>query len=184
VASRLTRLLDQAGKRGRVPRKLPVYYTENGWQTNPPDRLFGVPLVQQAAYINQSDWIAYKSSRIRSVAQYKLIDDVPQGAFQSGVRLTDGSAKPSYAAYRLPIWVSGRGAKVRVYGQVRPAEDSAPLQVELQHAAGAGSAFQTVQVVAVKSRKGTFTVPVSIQGGLWRLRWNGIVSREAEVAPR
>jgi hypothetical protein len=22
------------------------------------------------------------------------------------------------------------------------------------------------------------------QGGLWRLRWNGIVSREAEVAPR
>ena len=37
VASRLTKLLDQAGKAGRVPKKLPVYWTENGWQTNPPD---------------------------------------------------------------------------------------------------------------------------------------------------
>jgi hypothetical protein len=184
VLSRLTRLLDQAGKAGRIPKKLPVYYTENGWQTNPPDRLFGVQLAQQAAYINQSDWIAYKSGRVKTVAQYKLVDDVPQGSFQSGVRLTDGTAKPSYDAYRLPIWVSGTGAKATVYGQVRPAGDSTPVQVELQHAAGSGSAFQTVQVVNVASRKGTFTVPVANQGGLWRLRWNGIVSREAEVAPR
>jgi len=184
VASRLTRLLDQAGKAGRVPRKLPVFYTENGWQSNPPDRLFGVTLLQQAAYINQSDWIAYRSSRIRTVAQYKLIDDVPQGAFQSGVRLTNGAPKPSYDAYRLPIWVSGRGARVTVYGQVRPAADSAPLQVEVQRAAGAGSAFQTVRVVDVKSRKGAFRVSVASKGGLWRLRWNGIVSREAQAAPR
>jgi hypothetical protein len=184
VFKRLTRLLDQAGKAGRIPRKLPVWYTENGWQTNPPDRIFGVSLLQQAEYVNQSDWIAYKSKRIKAVAQYKLVDDVPQGSFQSGLRLADGTAKPAYAAYRLPIWVSGTGAQATLYGQVRPAADGAALSVDVQRAARPGAAFQTVQTVAVSSRKGQFKVPVANQGGVWRLRWNGLVSREAEVAPR
>jgi hypothetical protein len=184
VASRLERLLDQAGRAGRLPRGLPVYYTENGWQTNPPDRIFGVTLAQQATYIDQSDWIAYKDPRVKTVAQYKLIDDVPQGSFQSGLRTIDGTPKPSYDAYRLPLWVSGRGAQATVYGQVRPADDSTPQTVQIQHASGSGAAFQTVQSVTVSSLKGQFTTKVPNQGGLWRLRWNGIVSREAEVAPR
>ena len=184
VTSRLSRLLDQAGKAGRVPKHLPIYFTEDGFQTNPPDRLFGVTFAQQATYMNQSDWIAYKNPRVRTVAQYKLIDDIPQSSFQTGVRTTNGRPKPSYDAYRLPIWVSGRGAKATVYGQVRPAPDATPEQVEIQHAAKAGAAFQTVLAVAVSSPKGQFTVKVANQGGLWRLRWNGIVSREAEVARR
>ena len=71
-----------------------------------------------------------------------------------------------------------------VYGQVRPADDGAALSVEIQHAAKAGAGFQTVQTVSVTSKKGTFTAPVANQGGVYRLRWNGLVSREAEVAPR
>jgi hypothetical protein len=184
VASRLTSLLDQAGRAGRIPRRLPVFYTENGWQTNPPDRIFGVTLAQQAAYINQSDWIAYRNGRVKAVAQYKLVDDAAQGSFQSGLRTINGAPKPAYDAYRLPIWVAGRGAKATLYGQVRPAADSTPQTVQVQHAAGSGAAFQTVQTVTVGSRTGQFTVKVANQGGLWRLRWNGIVSREAEVAPR
>jgi hypothetical protein len=184
VTSRLTRLLDQAGRRGRIPSKLPIYFTENGWQTNPPDRTFGVSFAQQAAYMNQSDWISYRNRRVRSVSQYEIVDDPLNAAFQTGVRLADGAPKPSYDAYRLPIWVSGKGSKAKVYGQVRPAADSTPQTVEIQHAAGAGSAFQTVQTVTVSSKKGQFTQLVPNQGGLWRLRWNGIVSREAEVAPR
>jgi Cellulase (glycosyl hydrolase family 5) len=184
VTSRLSRLLDQAGRAGRVPSHLPIWFTEDGFQTNPPDRLFGVTFAQQAAYMNQSDWIAYKNSRVKTVAQYKLIDDAAQSSFQTGVRTTGGAAKPSYDAYRLPIWVSGKGSRATVYGQVRPAPDSTSQQVEVQHAAKAGAAFQTVQTVAVGTRKGQFTVKVANQGGLWRLRWNGIVSREAEVAPR
>ena len=34
VASRLTRLLDQAARAKRIPAKLPIHYTEHGWQTN------------------------------------------------------------------------------------------------------------------------------------------------------
>jgi hypothetical protein len=181
VTSRLTKILDQAGRAGRVPKKLPVYFTENGWQTNPPDRVFGVGLNFQAAYMNQSDDIAYRNSRVKAVAQYKLIDDADQGSFQSGVRSINGAPKPSYAAYQLPIWVTKKGSNVTVYGQVRPAADRAALQVEVQHASSAGSAFQTVQTVPVSSLKGQFTVSLPNQGGLWRLRWNGLTSRQAGV---
>ena len=32
-------------------------------------------LARQATYMNQSDWVAFRDRRIRSVAQYKLVDD-------------------------------------------------------------------------------------------------------------
>ena len=78
-------------------------------------------LARQATYINQSDWVAFRDRRIRSVAQYKLVDDPDLGGFQTGLRFASGEPKPSYDAYRLPIWVSRQGSRLRVYGQVRPA---------------------------------------------------------------
>ena len=85
VATRLTRLLDQAARAKRIPAGLPIHYTEHGWQTNPPDRIFGVTDVQQAEYMNQSDWIAYNNARVHTVAQYKIVDDENIGAgFQMG----------------------------------------------------------------------------------------------------
>ena len=183
VPSRLERLLTQAGRASRIPRGLPVYYTEFGFQTNPPDRLFGVRAALQADYINQSDWMAYRDSNVRSVAQYKLVDDFVQSSFQSGLRFLDGSPKPAYEAYRLPIWVTKSGSNVRVYGQVRPAADSTPQQVEIQ-VKPAGGAFTTVQTVAVSSLKGQFLLTLPARPGTWRLSWNGLVSREAKVARR
>jgi hypothetical protein len=67
---------------------------------------------------------------VRSYAQYLLYDDPPrEGAtlteiwsgFQTGLRFTDGRAKPSYEAYRLPIVVQrARGGAVLIWGRVRP----------------------------------------------------------------
>jgi hypothetical protein len=181
--SRLTRLLTQAGRAARIPRSLPILYTEFGFQTNPPDRIFGVRVALQADYINQSDWIAYRSSRVRSVAQYKLVDETALASFQSGLRFIDGSPKPAYDAYRLPIWVTKSGSNVRVYGQVRPAPDSTPQQVEIQ-VKPAGGAFTTVQTITVSSLKGHFLQTLPARPGTWRLSWNGLVSREAKVASR
>ena len=114
---------------------------------------------QQAEYINQSDWIAYKNPRVHTVAQYKIVDDQNIGSgFQMGLRLfATGAPKPAYVAYRLPIWVSGKGANVTVYGQVRPAENGTAQTVDIQNAASAGAAFKTVQTVPVTSANGTFT---------------------------
>lgn len=185
VASRLSRLLDQAARAKRIPAKLPIEYTEHGWQTRP-DLIFGVTDAQQAEYINQSDWIAFKNPRVHTVAQYKIVDDSNIGAgFQMGLRLfANGARKPAYDAYRLPIWVSAKGANVTVYGQLRPAANGTPQTVDVQAAASAGSAFKTVQSVPVTSANGIFTAELPNSGSVWRLSWNGLTSRQAEVAPR
>ena len=168
---RLTRILDAAARAGRLPRRLPVFYTEFGFQTNPPDRLFGVRPRLQAAYINQADWMAWRNPRVRSVAQYKLVDEGTVSSFQSGLRYVDGRAKPSYAAYRLPIWVSGR----RLYGQVRPARNGSRQVVRVQRLRG--GSWRTVKRVVVRSRRGQFVTRIPSRQGPWRLRWTGLVSR-------
>ena len=91
---------------------------------------------------------------------------------------------PAYAAYKLPIWVSGKGADVTVYGQVRPADNGTAQTVDIQVAAAAGAAFKTVQSVPVVTANGIFTAKVPNSGALWRLSWNGITSRQAEVSPK
>ncbi len=181
---RLRRVLDAAARARRIPRRLPVYYTEFGFQTNPPDRIFGVRAALQPAYLNQSDWMAYRDRRVRGVGQYKLVDDAPLPSFQSGLRFGDGRPKPGYAAYRLPIWVSGRGARLRVYGQVRPAANGTPQTVRIQVRPPKGGAFTTVRTVTVRSRRGQFLVRVPRRPGVWRLVWGALVSRVARVAPR
>jgi hypothetical protein len=176
-------VLDAAGRARRIPRRLPVYYTEFGFQTNPPDRLFGVRVKLQARYLNQSDWMASKDPRVRAVAQYKLLDEATLSSFQSGLRFVDGRPKPGYAAYKLPIWVSGRGRSVRVYGQVRPAPNATPQAVQIQ-VRPKGGAFTTVKTVTVRSRYGQFLTRVRRRPGVWRLVSGGLVSREAQVARR
>jgi hypothetical protein len=182
--ARLRRVLDAAARARRIPRRLPVYYTEFGFQTNPPDRIFGVRVALQPAYLNQSDWMAWRDRRVRGVGQYKLVDDAPLPSFQSGLRFGDGRPKPGYAAYRLPIWVSGRGARLRVYGQVRPAANGTPQTVRIQVRPPKGRAFATVRTVTVRSRRGQFLVRVPRRPGVWRLVWGALVSREARAAPR
>ena len=183
-ASRLRRVLDAAARARRIPRRLPVYYTEFGFQTNPPDRIFGVRVALQPSYINQSDWMAYRDRRVRAVSQYKLVDEAALSSFQSGLRFIDGRPKPAYDAYKLPIWVSGRGSRLRVYGQVRPAPDATAQAVQIQVRPPSGGAFATVKTVTVRSRRGQFLVRVPKRAGVWRLAWGGLVSREARVAPR
>jgi hypothetical protein len=189
TGSRLHRLLDQAGRAGRIAKRLPIYYTESGFQTNPPDTIFGVRLPQQATYLNQSDYMAYRDSRVRSMAQYIIVDEVPQSSFQSGLRMADGAPKPSFNAWRLPLWVVKRGSGVRVWGQLRPLADAATGQVDVQRSPD-GSAFTTVQTVTVSSRKGFFSATIpNVSGGTWKLRWTSpagdvIESRAADVAAK
>jgi hypothetical protein len=188
-AGRLERILDAAARLGRIPRRLPIHYTEHGFQSNPPDVTFGVPLARQAAYMNQSDWIAFRDPRVRTVAQYKLVDDPVVSSFQSGVRFTDRRPKPAYDAYRLPLWIARKGAaRLRVYGQVRPLAPGAATRVELQNAPLGGGAFRTVATLAVGSHPFLRTVPRF--EGRFRLAWTPpdggppLYSRAATIAPR
>jgi hypothetical protein len=166
----LYRVLDQGAKRKRIGKGAPVFLTEYGIQTKPPDR-FGVSLGTQALYINQADWMAYRDGRIRSVSQYELVDPADPNTFNTGLRLNNGNAKPSLAAYRLPIWVSSG----RVWGQVRAASGGT---AEIQWRSSSKRSFKKYKTVKLNAR-GYFNQKVSRRGGQWRVVSGGVAGRTA-----
>ncbi len=165
----LQRLLD----RSRVVRRgLPIWYTEFGYQTNPPDPRLGVPPAQAATYLNQADYVAARNARIRSVSQYKLVDDQDQASFQTGLRRYGSlRRKETYAAYRLPIYPVRRGGEVSVYGQLRPAPNGEAAFVEIQRAASARGPWSKVQDITVKTRYHQFRFRVPYRRGVYRLAY-------------
>jgi hypothetical protein len=140
VIRRLGEYLDRAAAARRLPRGLPIYNTEFGLQSNPPDPTARLNLRQQAAILNEKEEQSYRYPRVRSYAQYLLYDDPPRpgetekqvwSGFQTGLRFADGAAKPAYDAYRLPIVVQrSRGRDVRVWGRVRPESGTRAVQLE------------------------------------------------------
>ena len=167
VLGRLTRVLKLGAKAHAIKRNLPVYFTEYGIQSNPPNPLYGVSLSQQAAYLNQADFTAYRNRSVRAVSQYELVDDpASTGVFTTGLILKNGVQKPSYDAYRLPIWVTKKHSRVSIWLWVRPAAGRSQ-QVQIQHDTGSG--FQTVATKTTNSR-GFATVSQS-GGGKWRFAW-------------
>ncbi len=125
---RLAKYLDRAANAGRLPRKLPIYNTEFGLQSNPPDFTVSTTPVRQAALINEKEEYSFRYGRLKSYSQYLLYDDPPRpggrsvrwSGFQTGLRFPSGKKKPGYSAYRFPIVVHRRGRGVRIWGRVRP----------------------------------------------------------------
>lgn len=121
---RLTSLLDRLGSRRRfaVRRRMPVWITEFGFQTEPPER-FGARLADMPRYMAESEYIAYRNSRVRSFSQYPLLDDGDSAGFQSGLRFADGRAKPKvYRAFEMPLFARRVSrSQVELFGGVRAA---------------------------------------------------------------
>jgi hypothetical protein len=177
--SRLSKWLDRGGRRGRVPRGLPIWITEFGFQTNPPDRYAGTSLGNQARWLNQSDWLAWRNSRIRSVAQYEMRDERSSGAFQTGLRFLSGKAKPALAAYRLPIWALTSGSSTKVWLQVRPqAHISEPQKVSVQYLPRGKRSWRTAGTYTVDSH-GFLYRRIARRAAHWRFVWDGKASRSA-----
>jgi len=173
TVSTLTRLrigLDRAARAGRIPRDIPILLTEHGFQTDPPDSRAGTTLRRQARWLNYSDWMAYRQSRVKGVSQYQLFDEPNLAGFQTGLRFHSGTAKPSLAAYRLPVWVSRYGSRgTRVWGQARPAPRAGGGPVEIQLASRTGD-FRTLTTVTPNAR-GFVHVKLARRASRWRLRW-------------
>jgi hypothetical protein len=182
--SRLTRWLDRGAARGRVPRGLPIYLTEFGFQSNPPDRLSGVSLAKQARWLNESDWIAFGNSRVRSVAQYELRDERDVGTFNTGLRFHDGRPKPALAAYRMPIWVVQTRRGTRIWGQVRAAPEGVPQPVEVQYRTSSGRPWRSLRTVTVTGPRDFIHFTTSRRAHHWRLAWSGYTSRRASPGDR
>ncbi len=194
----LEHTLDQAqAAYGHFP-KLPIYSTEFGYHTDPPERIVNTTSPAAAAlYLNWSEYISWRDPRVLSYDQYLLVDPAG-GHFATGLRFADGRAKPGLAAYRMPLFLPQTqftaGQALEVWGRIRPAR-YAPAAgghrlAEIQFRAGAAAAFATVARVRLGPPSFTFDVRhVFPRSGSVRLAWSPssgptVFSRTVTVSAR
>ena len=148
----------------------PLWLTEYGYQTNPPDRLLGVSYAQQAAYLGQAALRVWQQSGVTVLIHFLIRDEPSIGGWQSGLFTVGGTAKPAYHAFALPLaQVSRSGARATLWGQVRPG--AGRRAYVLQHAVG--NSWRAVGGTAQTDSGGTFSRTVALPRGarvrLWSL---------------
>jgi hypothetical protein len=162
--ARLRKLLARARGKHRLAGKTVLWDTENGSQTRPPDPK-GASLSRQARFINEAEYLAWRTSYMRSFSQYLLTDEQPVWAFQSGLFFSNGKPKPAFDAYRLPIYVKKKGRGVVVWGRVPAAG-----QVTIQPSRGRSTKLRA---------RGYFTKRLRNRAPSYRLSFGQFVSRRA-----
>jgi hypothetical protein len=182
---RLERALDRIFSAYGQPSGIPIYLTEYGYKSNPPNPFALFSPRQQAAFINQGEYYAYRDPRVRSMAQFLLVDDGPKASaavgsrsywstFQTGLETFDGAPKPALTAFRIPLWLPDprHGHPVIVWGQVRtaPRGTDPPVGIEFRRADATGySVLATVR--ASGQRNFLYTGVTFPSAGVVRLRW-------------
>ena len=171
---RLSRLLAALAARGRIEGRLPVYVTEFGYETDPPDPRRGVSPPQQAAYLQQAVGEALARPDVRMHAQFLLRDLGDDGLYQTGLELPDGRPKPSLFSFPVSFAVR-RGTGL---GLVRPGRGRREVAIERRVQGGAWSAIArtTTDADGVVRRPG-------MQPGTYRLRWGRSASLPTSFAP-
>jgi hypothetical protein len=77
----------------------PLWITEYGYQTNPPDTFYGVGWNTQAAYLREAYRIARANPRIGLLTWFLLRDSRSLAEWQSGLMTARGVRKPAFAAF-------------------------------------------------------------------------------------
>jgi hypothetical protein len=206
--ARVSTALDRIAHTRRVRKGLPIYSTEFGIQTDPPDCIGqGAPIQQQAAIINEAEYDSYVASRVKTYSQYLLIDDpivteadpgtnARYNRYQTGLLWGPNAVKcespgvhylygapkqPTYNAFQTPIYVRIPPRKkrtVQVFGRARPV-GTAPQAITILHN---GAVVRTVTATGY-----FLTTLRASTTGTWQLRWtlNGVtnVSRVARALP-
>jgi hypothetical protein len=162
--------------------KFPIYSTEFGLQTNPPETISrAIDSKTAAKYLNWSEYISWLDPRVSSYDQY-LLTDPPGGNFATGLAYADGTPKPQlYDAYRLPLYLpvtsAHKGQSLEVWGDVRPArfarkDTGKAQQVKIQFQAGSNGPFKTLSTVTIAKPHGYFDTQVTFPGsGIVQLTW-------------
>lgn len=186
--ARLEGTLDRIFRAYDVHRRLPIYLTEYGYETDPPNPYRGVSLRLQALYLDEAQYIAWRDPRVRTLSQYLLYDALPDrsfprgsvrywSTFQTGLAYANGVAKPALSAYRLPIFlpdpVVRPGHRVLVWAMLRPAPRGTSQTAQIQwRSAAPGSAYRTVARGRTDSPSEVLVTEVRLPGaGTVRVRW-------------
>jgi hypothetical protein len=98
-----------------------IWLTEYGYQTNPPDRFFGVSQKTQARYLSEAALRAYRAPRVDMLIHFLVRDEAHVGRWQSGLFTINNAPKLAASTFPMPLSrMSIRGATVTLWGQVRP----------------------------------------------------------------
>lgn len=181
--SHLETALDRVRHAYRMATKVPVYVTEWGVQSRGPSPYVAFSQAQQAEFLNEGEYMAWRDPRIHSFAQFLLTDSGPNTAypkgskpywatFQSGLLFYPfGNRKPAYFAFEFPLWLPRprHGRHVAVWAQIRPAPHTGTLQFQRR---GSGR-WTNVAHFAPSNAEGFVSTSVSLpSAGSVRLRWD------------
>jgi len=185
-------LLDGLAARtgGSIRSGMPLFMTEFGFETNPPDPFSGVPFAEQARFNTIGEYQAWTNPRIASQAQFLLRDVGPVRkhprtskafwfTYQSGLFTQRGVAKPSVGAYQMPFLalntntLDPTGAPIySLWGQLRLLPNNRAATATLQWRAKSGAtpwinAGEPVAVDAMGYFTATRAAPLPLVGE-WR----------------
>jgi hypothetical protein len=193
VLSRLTSALDKAAKAHAIKAHMPVYLTEFGFQTrNNSTEFLGVSPAKQVEYDAIAEHIAWSNPRVAAFSQYLLRDDPPSSGaagssanggyigFQTGLEYLNGTPKPLYAGWAVPLVVSKQGHAFSLWGLVRPTLRSTKATI-LVKTKGAKS-YRVLKSVTTNSL-GYWTLRSNTKGVAWRVRWSSPTGVKYEGPP-
>lgn len=202
---RLGRTLDRVARAYGSRARLPIYSTEFGFRTNPPNTgPFSTSLRNAARYMNQAEYLSWRNRRIRSYMQYQLADvSAHRYEYSTGLRffggrgnLFGGRAKPSFRAYRMPLWLprtraTRRRRSLEVWGCARAAPLAAKTtrhrqRVRIQFAPPRARYRTAKTVTLAPARHGCYfeTSVRFARSGRVRLAWSGQHSRTQSIRVR
>jgi hypothetical protein len=189
---RLSSALDKAAAAHAIPYHTPIYLTEFGVQSYPNHEI-GVPPSTQAEYDAIDEEIAYSDASVAAFSQYLLQDDPLGGkegssasggfvGFQTGLEYANGTPKPLYYSYPVPLAVLKSGSGFSLWGLVRPAQ-AAQERTKLTVLVRTGSAnhYRTLATVTTNSQ-GYWTLHSSTRALYWRVKWKSKTGRVYEGA--
>jgi hypothetical protein len=190
VLSRLENALNRAAGAGTIRSGIPIYLTEFGVQSKP-NRYEGVSLAKQAEYDALAEYIAWKDPRVAAFSQYLLHDDPTGGppgssvhggrvGFQTGLETVNGSPKPLYDAWPVPLVVSKEGHSFSLWGLVRPATESTKVTILVK---ARGSKKYRVLATATTESLGYWHSTSAVAGVDWKVRWTSPTGVKYEGPP-
>lgn len=135
---KLNRIVRRAERLGTsMPRgRKPLWVTEMGWDTNPPDRT-GVPTSVQARWLRESFYVLWRAGvervlvlQLRDQPQTGSPTDRQAGILFRGQTPAEDRPKPAFAAFRFPFVVDARSRGRALAWGVPPCAAACAVVVE------------------------------------------------------
>jgi hypothetical protein len=83
-----------------------IWVTEYGYQTNPPDTLFGVSWANQARYMREAYLRLKRDPRVDMFIWFLLRDETRVGGWESGLYTSDWRAKTAHSTFGTLVSLS------------------------------------------------------------------------------